>query len=196
MRHRVKNDLALVRSLFSLQSSSTNNRETKRVLEEAEQRIRAIAEIYDLMYHGNGARTVMLDQALENIVENSRLGKATDSSVMSLDIEHIAVSDRFAMAVSLIVNELVTNSLKYGISPDGVVRISVSGRIVDEQDIVIVVRDEGSGFAERESSGPQGSGFGRMVIDTLVAQYHGSIERVSTGGAQATLRFSLTNSTS
>lgn len=189
VHHRVKNDLALVRSLFSLQASSAENRETKVALNEAGQRIAAIAAIYELIRHSDEEKTVTLDPIVRNIVEKNQLGKTAETASTTIEIEDIQVSIRFAMSIGLIVNELVTNSFKYGRSEDGVVRLYVRAGREEDGSIVIVVGDEGAGFTGGGNDAPQSTGFGRLVVESLVEQYDGSIRRDTSNGARVEMRF-------
>ncbi len=189
VNHRVKNDLALIRSLFSLQATSSSSHDTQVALAEAGRRVAAIAEIYDGIQIGDDEGSILLEPLVRNIADKSAIGKALGDIETTIDFEAIAVSRRLAMSIGLIVNELITNSLKYGESEDGIVRLEISARFRNSREIEIVVGDRGSGYQPETYLG----GFGNVVVDTLVRQYKGSVNRENHGGASTTILFPCRN---
>lgn len=183
MHHRIKNDLNLIRSLFSLQASSARNAETRKVLSEAGNRVTAIARIYESLYHGDDLQFVRVGPLVSTIVRDLRSGVAAGTVEIELEIEDCAVPRRASISVGLIVNELVTNALKYSRGGDKPSTLTISVSPKDHRTIALTVRDDGPGFPEEVLSGGT-HGFGLMVVKALAHQHGGTARITNDPGAR------------
>lgn len=161
--HRVKNSLALVSSILSLQESATGVD-----LSQARRRVEAIARVHELLAHGQGFDSIDLKTHVEGIVS----GHVTHGFKLSLDVPDRAISARDAVPIGLVINELVTNAWKHGVSEGGG-RIEVSAA-PDGDVLRFRVANDGPPLPESFRL-EAGSGLGLQMVNALAHQLGGSI---------------------
>jgi two-component sensor histidine kinase len=189
LNHRVKNSLQIAAATLELQASSTEDETLRTALTEASGRIVAIGRAHEGLYRGDKVASIDLAGYLAEVchgLETSAVGcrvEFTAPAGRMLDIE----TDR-AVPVALVVNELVTNAIKYG-QPGGVgcrvqVRLGVEGR-----DMVLSVSDNGVGLPE-EFDIAKGRGLGMRMVRAFSRQLEGTLKvnRLSPG-TEFVLRF-------
>ena len=185
VHHRVKNNLQVISSLLNLQAANAGE-PAARVLRETQNRVHSIALVHDLLQLSTEQARVDLTEYLGALT--SHLASSWGPGVrVSLDVRgNVSLPLEAAVPCGLIVNELVTNSLKHAF-PSG--RGSVTVSVVREAEHVeLVVRDDGIGIPQPPPS--SGLGLGLELLGTLSRQLKGSFELVSQGGTTATVRFS------
>ena len=180
IHHRVKNNLQAVSALLRLQARKTKSEEVKKELKEAQRRVQTIAMVHE-----------GLSQTADEIVDydkviSSLLKMAVDLATMRdqhIDIDFIG---RFGMMpaqdatpLSLVLTELITNSVEHGFEgrKEGHITISV-GR--GGNNLNVVVEDDGTGLANEEHDGmarSSGSGLGTQIISTFVNNDFGGTVR-------------------
>jgi len=188
MRHRIRNDLGLVSSLLSLQAGQSSSRGASEALEEARSRIDTIARVYDRLDPDAGVGRVDIDTLLAGVVADLGDGSGRDGiAIVYRGVPQsspaIHFDTRRAVALGIIVNELVTNANKYAFdraaTGDGGT-ITVTAETVGTR-FEVTVRDNGTGVPESVISGGS-RGFGFTVIEALLNQHGGSMEIVRDGG--------------
>jgi PAS domain S-box-containing protein len=183
LHHRVKNDLSLVQAFASLQMEQTSNQETRHALEEMIQRISVMARVYEALQGSSGIEDVRLDTLLKSTVASLQDTFVPAHVGIVLKTESVSVPKEVAVSAGIIVNELVTNSVKYGFPNEQPGEIEV--RLVETNTVRIVVEDNGRGF-EKETLQEADYGFGLTVVNALASQHGGRLQagRGSSGGAQ------------
>ncbi len=174
LHHRVKNNLQIISSLLSLQSQRVGDREARELFRESQKRVRAMALVHENLY-GTGhvpARrldggppsafqanaqfsTVDVEQFLRALTSNVlRLhGAEANRIVLDLDVEEeVDLGVEAAVPCALIVNELLTNSLKHAFKDRAKGSIVVRLRHADGDGIALVVADDGVGNARTTST--------------------------------------------
>ncbi len=120
IHHRVKNNFQIITSLLSLQERTIENEELRLLLREPKNRIRAMSLIHDRLYHSDDLSRIDFADYLRGITreifntyyrDSNRVKLKIDADRIYLDIQH-------AIPCGLIVNELVSNSIKYAFPPD------------------------------------------------------------------------------
>jgi len=145
MDHRTKNNFQIVTSLLTLQASRSSNDEVKTALGEAAERLKAVAAVYDaLAPSSQGLATVRLQDQLQEICDQIRRGIMPDGITLTTELEPILVPHESAVAIGIIVNELVTNACKHAFG-DGGGSIQVKAWR-DDGAATIEVADDGKGF--------------------------------------------------
>lgn len=170
--HRVKNSLALVSSLLHLQARSAPSRETAAALEEAAGRIAAIAEAHNQLWRAADGAELDLAAFIPELCERLRVQAPRITLTTACDTIHIP--DSIAVALGLVLTELVTNAMKHAYANgEGEVRVTAKR---EQGAIVLEVADDGDGlpggfdFAEvaRKS-------LGMRMVRSLAAQLHGQL---------------------
>jgi two-component sensor histidine kinase len=170
VHHRVKNSLALVAGLFAMQRRGNQNADVRRALEAAEARIYSIADVHDRLARHDRAATVPLDEFVGDLCE--RLGTANPLHKLICNVVHVSVSADRAIALGLLINELVTNALKYAYpGTGGQVRVSIQPS--GGERFVLQVEDHGVGMPHKEAA--SGRGLGTKVIESLTKQLRGTV---------------------
>jgi two-component sensor histidine kinase len=169
VHHRVKNSLQLVRGILSLQARGVVHPEAKAALTAAASRILTVADVHQHLYQGVSTVEVNVGQYLTDLADDLSKSLLDHSPDRQLTVEApcaIWPSEKI-IALGLIVTELVTNAIKYGL---GHVRVRLE--IGDDQSARLTVDDEGPGFAPDYEIG-QGGGLGSRLITSLVKAQEG-----------------------
>lgn len=192
LQHRVKNSFSVIASLVSLESSRTNDERAAAAMACLQDRIQAIAALYDQLFQSGEASLVDLDAYLKTVAESLFTGQAASDRrvALELDLDRVEIDAKRAAAVGLIANELLTDSFKYAFPGGRGGKIRLALKRVDG-DCVLEVRDDGVGLPEDFSPGASG-GFGLELVETLAAQVGGRFSVSSEGGTRFSVRFPLT----
>ena len=177
VHHRVKNNLQVITSLLRLEAGRTREPGTKDVLKEMQGRIRSMALLHETLYQSGKFGGVELSDYLRQLA--TQLFRAQNSAPgrvqLSLDLSPVTLTIDHAIPCGLIVNELLTNSLKYAFPHDtsGEVRLELH-READAR-IRLRVSDTGVGLPEDFDS-RRGSSLGLQLASDLARQLGGSLE--------------------
>lgn len=169
VNHRVQNSLQLVSSFLSLQGSASDNEIVSAMIAEARRRIGAVSLVHRRLYSSDQLEIIdaarYVDELLDDLLTS--LGPEWQSHVVR-DLEPIMVKTDQAVAIGLILTELVINANKYAYGgAAGPLRIVLAD---DDSGMRLSVADQGGG---RSSAG---SGFGSKMIGVLVSQLGGSLD--------------------
>jgi two-component system, sensor histidine kinase PdtaS len=147
IHHRVKNNLQIIASLLSLQSAYIRDPQTLMQFQECQGRIRSMALIHEKLYQSETLATVDLEDYVQSLaLILMRSYSANPNVKLELDLEQVAVSIDTAVPVGLMLNELVTNALKYAF-PDGRAgRLLVALGAEPDGLITLRVQDDGVGL--------------------------------------------------
>jgi len=188
MHHRAKNNLQVVDSLLQIQLESLSDVQVKRSLKEAQGRIRSMGLVHEHLYRTASGTKNNLQQHLENLVRSILVAYgAHDRVSIHVDAPLPIFESDTLMPLTLVVNELFTNAIKY----------AFEGR--DSGRISIVVREIGDGyellFAElgtgSANNGPilKEKSFGSELVQMLAAQMNGEVTLPKDNGASLRLTF-------
>ena len=166
VNHRVGNSLQLIAAMLQMQSQANPGQEVKTALLDAATRVMAVAQVHRRLYTSEDVKTVAIDQYLDALIEDLRSSTEGDAfAQLSLAADPVETDPDRAVAIGVIVNELVINALKYAY-PRGKGPIRVGLRARDAAgNAVISVEDDGVGFA---GSAPIGStGLGQRIVKAM-----------------------------
>ena len=181
VNHRVANSLQLISSLIELQVRKLRDPEARDVLRQATTRVEAVSLVHRRLYTSSDVQFVELDQYVAGLVEELRRATASGAERIELRTEPIRVETDKAVSLGLIVNELITNALKYAYpdQADGVVRVALQHHCGG---MILSVEDDGVGLPEGGLVS-KGTGLGSLIV-TAMAQTIGAsvaLERLSPG---------------
>ena len=191
IHHRVKNNLQVISSLLYLQSKSIEDKAALQMFQESQNRVRSMAFIHERLYQSQDLARVDFAEyvrSLTNYLFRS-YGVSTDVIQLKINMDDLPLGIDTAIPCGLIVNELVSNSLKYAF-PDGrggEIRIEL--RSDGDNRIALMVSDDGVGlpedldFRKTESLGLQ------LVNNLSVAQLEGAIDLDRRGGTTFRITF-------
>jgi two-component sensor histidine kinase len=165
VNHRIRNSLQIVSSILYLQGAHAQNPEANAALKNASSRVLAIAAVHERLYTGRDIRVVPLGAFVGELckdIENA-LGR---TDCVEVDLASIEVPTDMAVPLSLVLNELLTNALKYGRSP---YRVALKAR---EGSLAMTVSDAGQG-----PTGDKGRrGLGSQIIEATAKQLAATLE--------------------
>ena len=190
LNHRVSNNLTLVSSILQMKARETDSDDLRDQLQRAVSRVQSIAQVHRALYRG--ARTDVVDfsaylwelcAAVEStLIDDERIAIKVESEPTSVTIDT-------AIPLGMVVNELVTNSVKYAYPPPATGQIAVrSAR--DGDALVLSVRDFGRGLPNGAES-QRGGGLGMKLVRSLVAQVNGELLTTGPPGVGSEIRVPL-----
>jgi two-component sensor histidine kinase len=187
VNHRVGNSLQIIASLLHLQANSSTQDDVKAALTNAMGRVAAVAQVHRRLYTTHDLKSVSLNQYLDALLEDlRRSAEGNRMSQLTLKAEQIEIDPDRAVAIGIIVNELVMNAVKYAY-PDGAGPIHVDLHAQGD-DVVLSIADEGVGLNAK--SDPRSTGMGQRIVSAMAAKLEANPERDPTHpGTRIVLRF-------
>ncbi len=182
VHHRVKNNLQTVSSLLSLQSRSIANPEIKTLIKSSQNRVISMAMVHEMLYMRKDLSKIEYKSYVKELTEYLvRSIKGPDSKVtVTIDVANIALGIDTAIPLGLLINEVVTNALKYGIIHDeeGEIYIALNKAEEEEVEYVLRIGDNGIGFSD-EINFKNTQSLGLKLIHNLARQLKGTVTRDS-----------------
>ena len=177
VNHRVANSLQLISSLIELQARRADAGGARRCCGHAAERIEAVSQVHRRLYTSDDVQFVEMDEYLAGLVEELR--RATEAGEagprIELSAEPVRVETDKAVPIGLIVNELVTNALKYAYPAGQGGSIRVALRRLHRDALRLVVEDDGIGLPEQPASA-KGSGLGSTIVAAMAQSVRASVE--------------------
>ncbi len=189
VNHRVANSLQLISSLLELQARRITVADARDALHAAAERVEAVSLVHRRLYTSADVAYVEMDQYLAGLVEELQRSVGTQDASCSIRLhaDPARVETDKAVAIGLVVNELVTNAAKYAY-PDGdggEVRVNFRR---DDDAFTLTVEDDGVGLPPGDAA-PQGSGLGAVIVAAMARTARATVEIVrAQPGTRVTLR--------
>jgi PAS domain S-box-containing protein len=189
IHHRVKNNLQIISSLLNLQSRGIDNEEVQDVFKESQARVKSMAMVHEKLYQSHNLSRIQFKDYILSLVNNLLQTYLKDPSGIQLktSIDDVYIDINTAVPSGLIINEIISNSLKYAFDDDrGEIKISL--RKSADEEMVLKISDNGKGF-------PQDFDFrstetlGLQLVNSLVQQLDGKIELDNTNGVGFRITF-------
>jgi two-component sensor histidine kinase len=190
VHHRVKNNLQVICSMLRLQERNIRDDTLLQVLRDCRARVHAMAMLHDQLHRAKDFSNINLGEYIRNLAASlfSSYGVNSADVSLRLDIEDIPVAVDTAIPCGLIVNELVSNSLRHAFPEGRTGHVSLDLHARPGGCIELAISDDGRGFPE--SANPTDTrSLGLWLVDLLAGQIGASVERSSIGGAQYRLVF-------
>ncbi|UTW67771.1 sensor histidine kinase [bacterium SCSIO 12643] len=187
IHHRVKNNFQVISSLLELQSSGIEDKKALELAQEGKNRINSMALIHKKLYE-NDDLIMFFDEYLVKLVNDlTEMYGKKDQLKIQTDIPHIAFDIDTAIPLGLIVNELVTNALKYG-TGNNTPELSVSIEKDQNETYTLHVQDNGAGIPDHLNI-KQLRSLGLQLVQGLSKQLQGSFEFINQNGAHFIVTF-------
>ncbi len=175
IHHRVKNNLQIISSLLNLQIRKIEDPRTIEILKDGQARVRSMALVHEHLYKGKDFSRIDLRNyihSLEMQIAQS-YGNPGENVTFSPPAAGIFVDINTAIPLGLIINELITNSLKYAFKGRKTGTLSITAT-EDLQSLTLIVEDNGTGIPESITLENQTS-LGLRLVKTLTGQIHGTV---------------------
>nr|WP_319374265.1 histidine kinase dimerization/phosphoacceptor domain -containing protein [uncultured Methanobacterium sp.] len=215
VHHRVKNNMQIMISLLNMKARHTSDEDVKSILMESQDRIKSMAMVHDGLYHSPDMIHINLGNYIQRLTAELFRSYQVDSSLIKLivNVDSVSISIDTAVPCGLLLNELVSNSIKHAFDPGekGEIRICLSSNedlssedlhppedshsLADEcspPELTLTVWDNGKGLADGFDISKSDT-MGMKLIDTLVNQLEAEIEFNNSPGACFKIRFKELN---
>lgn len=187
IHHRVKNNLQVISSLLSMQSRKMEEGESKMAVREGQTRIKSMSLIHQKLYSEDSLSKINMKEYIEELSEflfksykpGHAVRRVVESEDLLLDVDQ-------AVPLGLIINELISNALKYAFQPDRAGQLTVSFGKRDH-DFVLEVADTGKGLPNDFTSSQS---MGMNLVSILVKQLNGNLVIDPSAGARFKIEFS------
>jgi PAS domain S-box-containing protein len=189
IHHRVKNNLQIVSSMLNLQMEQLHDKEALVLFQESQARVHSIALFHEKLYQSRDLSRVSIADYLDGLVAGlvSTYGVNPDRIALRTSLQDVPMSVDAAIASGLIVNELVSNALKYAFPDEREGEVSIGLRR-EGSEVVIEVHDNGVGFPAGLDFRSAGS-LGLKLVTIFTEQTGGRLDLDRNGGTRFTVRF-------
>lgn len=191
VHHRVKNNLQVISSILNLQSSYVKDKRILEILVESQNRIKSMAFVHESLYQTKDFSNISFQEYVGNICRNlvHSYSSSENPPELRLDLDPVQLHLDIAIPCGLIINELLSNALKYAFpgGKAGVIAISIKNKAGK---ITITISDDGVGlppgfdFRNTESLGLQ-------LVVSLVEQINGKIKADTKKGTKFVIEFAV-----
>lgn len=190
IHHRVKNNLQIISTLLALQSEDITDRKMLENYRESENRIQSIALIHEKMYQSRDISSIDFTGYIKSLINDLMYSYDADSRNITAvtDTDDFFFSIETVQPLGLIINELVSNSLKYAFKDRNEGKISVKLEKIDVDSFKLTVGDNGAGFPE-DIDFRNTSSLGLQLVNELVRQLDGAIELNKDSGTEFKIIF-------
>jgi PAS domain S-box-containing protein len=191
LQHRVKNNLNVVTSLLELENRKSVDSSASKVLSEAIARVRSISAIYERLYLSEDPERVDLALYVQDLAKSLFSTYNLDPGRVALRIraDRVLLDTRRSVPLGLILNELLSNALKYAYAPGerGEVRVDLSR---DDGTMSLAVSDDGAGIPDRYLASESAS-MGMTLVRLLTEQLDAELSIENRGGTRVLISFSI-----
>lgn len=172
LNHRVSNNLTLVSSILKLKARATDNEGVREQLLGTEARVHSIAQVHRALYRGGQTDRVEFGGYLRDLCESIKESLTLDDRVaIEVAADPIMLPVDTAIPLGMVVNELITNSIKYAypFPARGLISVNLTGA---DGELRLRVQDDGPGLSEESES--SSAGLGMRLVKSLVGQVDGT----------------------
>ncbi|WP_228527598.1 sensor histidine kinase [Pararhodonellum marinum] len=188
IHHRVKNNLQVVSGLLALQSAKMDDPTMQEVMLASQNRVHSMGILHQKLYQSEHLAFIEMKNYFENLCINI-LDSYNEKERIKVNIEmkELEMDVDTAVPLGLIVNELLTNSLKYAFPKGEKGHIELSLKNVSEDNFQLKISDNGVGKAVDAKA--RGTGFGTQLVDMLTLQIDGNLMQDFSNGTMILINF-------
>jgi PAS domain S-box-containing protein len=192
IHHRVKNNLQIISSLLDLQGNYVDHKETVDVLHGSKDRVKSMAMIHDMLYQSVDLANIDFSNYIKNLVQDLFYSYGAKNNIKPIiDAEEVFLNIETAIPCGLIINELVSNSLKYAFPDNKSGEVFISLHQHDKY-LELIIADNGIGLSE-DINFENIQTLGMQLVNMLINQLEGSMELKRDGGTTFHIRFKELN---
>ena len=189
IHHRVKNNFEIISSLLDMASMGSDNKEIKKILLSSRTRIHSMSMIHSQLYQSDWFDRVDMVNHIKELSENLQILYTDEKNIkMEIESSEVYLSLKQAIPCALIINELITNSLKYAFADRKHGKIHVSIHDAKDNNVLLRVKDDGVGI--NESVAVKAASLGLELVNHLVVgQLKGEISIRHDDGTDICIEF-------
>jgi PAS domain S-box-containing protein len=188
VHHRVKNNMQVISSLLNLQSASVKDQQTVSVLRESQNRVKSMSLVHEILYQSQDLASVNFAAYVKQLVASLQKSFGAKSGGISIVVKvgTVALQIDDAIPCGLIINELVSNALKYAFPKQRSGEIIVEVKKLRSPAIRLTIRDNGVGLKKTRTSTDS---LGLKLVQALTEQLKGTITIENKRGTAITIEF-------
>lgn len=189
IHHRVKNNFHIVASLLEIQSSYLKNKEALSAIKESQHRIHSMSIIHQRLYQSETLSTIHMPEYIYELVEYLRESYSMRENIaFSLQIENIELNHARAITLGLILNEAITNSIKYAFTETEEGKIAISLVHISDSQTMLSIADNGRGLPT-DFEQKMGTSMGMEMLQGLTDDLGGSLSIETNNGTHIKVIF-------
>lgn len=189
VHHRVKNNMQVISGFLQLQSNYIRDPESAEMLNECQRRVRSMALVHEKLYQSRHLGFINVAEYIKSLVTELQEGYVVQANLrFDVDVENVNINLDMAIPCGLIVNELLTNSLKYAFRGRTSGTIGISLHLSPDHRFTLRVSDDGTGLPENFDL-KSTTTLGMQLVQVLVRQIGGEIAITSHPGATFVITF-------
>lgn len=196
LNHRVMNTLAMITSIVRMEAQEADEETAPAALQRLESRLAAVTVLYRALNRATDMSQIAAQRYLPEVV-NSVAGSISGNKDVRINCKCAVemLPSEIAAPLGLLLNELMTNALKYAFEDGRSGSLDVELRRIDSEYAVLEVNDDGIGSAGKSGDQrPESSGIGMRLVEAFVTQIDGQLTVDSSdGGTRISIRFPLAN---
>ncbi len=195
VHHRINNNLQIISSLLSLQANSANDERLFEYLQQSQNRIQALAALHELLYQDKNTLEINMNEYIDKVLAFHRDVAGTLNAKVELKTQVPIVNFPSATAIplALVINELVTNSIKYAFTDKKEGEINITLLPLESEKWKLTVADNGKGLPSEDQK--RKNSLGLRLVNILTKQIGASIKTLSSPGAAYEIVFKLKTKT-
>tara|TARA_R110001592_G_scaffold17138_1_gene72663 strand:- start:423 stop:2285 length:1863 start_codon:yes stop_codon:yes gene_type:complete len=182
IHHRVKNSLQVVSSLLRLQSHEVSDDKVVKMFEETQNRVLSIAKLHEQLYSSDNLKEIDIKQhflpLINDLVDEYKVGTKI---TLDLSIADVKMGSETLVPLGLIINEMISNSLKYAFKDREKGTIKIHINYLEKESYEMIIGDNGIGMLESFNF-EESNSLGTQLIQIFTEQLNGSIERLKEEG--------------
>jgi two-component system, sensor histidine kinase PdtaS len=192
VHHRISNNLQIISSLLSLQSNDAKDERLQEYLNQSQNHIKSLSVLHEMLYQNDSDLQISIEDYIDKILDFHRQMVSGRSSkiVFESRVDPAMFLAKLAVPLALIVNELVTNSLKYAFEEgrEGLVKVTLQSLNENHTRWMLSVSDNGKGMPEED--GRRKNSLGLRLVNIMVRQLNATVNTRNEGGTIVEIEFS------
>ena len=190
IHHRVKNNMQVISSLVNIQSSKIKNEDDKNLCNKTRDRIKSMAIVHEQLYKNKDLTGINLKNYIMQLSDSLMRSYSINSGKIKLkiDAEALYIGINKAVPCGLIINELISNALKYAFPGAIKGRINIKLRKYENGKFLLNIKDNGIGLSKKFNL-QKADSFGLGIVVMLVKQIDGSLDITSVNGTNFIISF-------
>ena len=186
--HRVKNNMQVIHSLLNLQTHYAKNKEAVKVLKESQNRVKSMGIIHEKLYKSSDRSKIDFSDYVKSLTTDLLESyDVSDTIFPVIEIDDIKFNMETAVLCGLIINELISNSLKHAFPNNKTGEVRVSLKLIGNR-YQLIVSDNGIGFPE-EIDFKNTESLGLQLVNNITGQLDGEIDLDRSVGTKVTINF-------
>lgn len=192
IHHRMKNNMQIISSLLSLQGDYVDDLKILNILKESQTRVRSMSILHEKLYQSEDEYWINTSDYIHRLVQNLFKTHTIEGGMITpiIDVDNVKLNIKTAVPCGLIINELLSNSLKYAFPQEREGEIHISLKAKDNK-FKLIISDSGIGLPE-DLDFRNSESLGLKLVNSLTHQIDGKIELDRSQGTKFKITFANT----